>query len=232
MAPGARTIGRVLEMIRGEFPDISVSKLRYLEAEGLISPDRQQPSGYRRFSERDVERLLYVLRAQRDRYLPLKVIREELEAIDRGEDPATLQDSPPADPAPAEPRPAPSRNGLPAPVPGKLLTRRQVLQESALGEASFIHLERLRLVAPRHGSQLYGREAVAIATAAKRLAHYGMDLRQLKVVQQAAIAEAALVEQVLEPFRRRNGAPPDTVADVYRVVLQAHAALLHGQING
>nr|WP_281230857.1 MerR family transcriptional regulator [Tessaracoccus oleiagri] len=221
----------MLEMIRAEFPDISVSKLRYLEAEGLISPDRQQPSGYRRFSERDVERLLYVLRAQRDRYLPLKVIREELEAIDRGEDPVTVQEAPPAEQAQPEPRPGPSRNGQPA-QPGKLLTRRQVLQESALGEASFIHLERLRLVAPRHGSQLYGREAVAVATAAKRLANYGMDLRQLKVIQQAAIAEAALVEQVLEPFRRRNGAPADTVADVYRVVLQAHAALLHGQING
>jgi len=72
MSGAARTIGVVLEMIRPEFPDISVSKLRYLETEGLISPDRQQPSGYRRFSQQDIDRLLYVLRAQRDRYLPLK----------------------------------------------------------------------------------------------------------------------------------------------------------------
>lgn len=228
MAPGARTIGRVLEMIRGEFPDISVSKLRYLEAEGLIAPDRQQPSGYRRFSEQDVERLLYVLRAQRDRYLPLKVIREELEAIDRGEDPASLAEPPESPPADSEPRPTRSRQSGSA----KLLTRRQLLQESELGEASLIHLERLRVLTPRPGTQLYGREAVAIAVAAKRLSHYGMDLRQLKVLQQAAAAEAALVEQVLEPFHRRSGAPSDIVADVYRVVLQAHAALLHGQING
>ncbi len=89
MAGAARTIGRVLEMLRPEFPDISVSKLRYLEAEGLVAPDRQQPSGYRRFSQADIDRLVYVLRAQRDRYLPLKVIREELEAIDRGEEPPT-----------------------------------------------------------------------------------------------------------------------------------------------
>lgn len=230
MASSARTIGRVLEMIRGEFPDISVSKLRYLEAEGLISPDRQQPSGYRRFREEDIERLLYVLRAQRDRYLPLKVIREELEAIDRGEEPVTLTEEPDEAPAPA-PKAPPTNNRRPVDA-GKLLTRRQVLQESGLGEASFIHLERLRLVTPRPGSQMFGREAVAVCTAAKRLSHYGMDLRQLKVLQQAAAAEAALVEQVLEPFRRRNGAPPDIVADVYRVVLQAHAALLHGQING
>ena len=78
MPAAPRTIGQVLESIRGEFPDISVSKVRYLENEGLISPERDHPSGYRRFYPADVERLLFVLRAQRDRYLPLKVIREEL----------------------------------------------------------------------------------------------------------------------------------------------------------
>lgn len=230
MASGARTIGRVLEMIRGEFPDISVSKLRYLEAEGLISPDRQQPSGYRRFSQDDVDRLLYVLRAQRDRYLPLKVIREELEALDRGEDPATVTQEPEerVEPEPDPPRP----HTRTAQKGSQLLTRRQLLQESGLGEASLIHLERMRLIEPRRGTACYGREAVAIAVAAKRLSHYGVDLRQMKVLQQAASAEAALVEQVLEPFRRRGSAPNEIVVDVYRVVLQAHAALLHGQING
>lgn len=108
MPPAARTIGRVLEMIRPEFPDISVSKLRYLEAEGLIAPDRQQPSGYRRFNQEDVDRLLYVLRAQRDRYLPLKVIREELEALDR-------ESSLRASPRPRRSR-LPNRNKLRAPA--------------------------------------------------------------------------------------------------------------------
>lgn len=227
MPGAARTIGRVLEMIRAEFPDISVSKLRYLETEGLISPDRQQPSGYRRFSQEDVDRLLYVLRAQRDRYLPLKVIREELEAIDRGEEPATVS-GPPAD-EPAPERPA----STPKPVsagPG-LMTRRQVLLESGLGEASLIQLERLRVIQPRRGSQLYGREAVAIATAAKQLASYGVDLRQMRVLQQAATLEAAIVEQALEPYRRRSGPPAEVVSDLYRVVMQAHAGLLHGQIH-
>ncbi len=228
MASGARTIGRVLEMIRGEFPDISVSKLRYLEAEGLITPDRQQPSGYRRFSQDDVDRLLYILRAQRDRYLPLKVIREELEALDRGEDPQTL---PPPAPASEMERPHTEHRAPAAQPSGRLLTRRQVLAESGLGEASFIQLERLRLVEPRGGTQLYGREAVGVAVAAKRLAHYGLDLRQLKVVHQAAIAEAALVEQVLEPFERRGNAPGEVVAEVYKLVLHAHAAMLHGQIS-
>ncbi|WP_367270724.1 MerR family transcriptional regulator [uncultured Tessaracoccus sp.] len=217
-------------MIRGEFPDISVSKLRYLEAEGLISPDRQQPSGYRRFSQEDIDRLLYVLRAQRDRYLPLKVIREELEALDRGEDPTTVvhesDERAEAGPAPSRPHTRSAPNG------SQLLSRRQLLQESGLGEASLIHLERMRLIEPRRGTAFYGREAVAVAVTAKRLSHYGVDLRQMKVLLQAASAEAAFVEQVLEPFRRRGSAPNEIVVDVYRVVLQAHAALLHGQING
>ena len=226
MPGAARTIGRVLEMIRGEFPDISVSKLRYLETEGLISPDRQQPSGYRRFSQDDVDRLLYVLRAQRDRYLPLKVIREELEAIDRGEEPASLTQAPAEDPPPEKPATSPK----PTASPG-LMTRRQVLLESGLGEASLIQLERLRVIQPRRGSQLYGREAVAIATAAKQLAGYGVDLRQMRVLQQAATLEAAIVEQALEPYRRRSGPPAEVVTDLYRVVMQAHAGLLHGQIH-
>lgn len=223
MPPAARTIGRVLEMIRPEFPDISVSKLRYLEAEGLIAPDRQQPSGYRRFNQEDVDRLLYVLRAQRDRYLPLKVIREELEALDRGEQPASLT-APEEETAP-EPKQAPRTSG-----PG-LMTRRQVLQESGLGEAALIQLERLRVIQPRRGSQLYGREAVALAVSAKKLVGYGVDLRQMRVLQQAATMEAALVEQALEQYRRRSGPPPEVVYDLYKVVMQAHAALLHGQIS-
>ena len=108
---------------------------------------------------------------------------------------------------------------------------RQVLAESGLGEASLIHLERLKIIQPRRGSQLYGREAVALAVSAKKLVSYGVDLRQLRVMQQAAAMEAAVVEQALDQYRRRSGPPQEVVMDLYRVVMQAHAALLHGQIH-
>lgn len=222
-----RTIGQVLEAIRGEFPDISVSKLRYLESEGLIAPERDQPSGYRRFRQADIDRLLFVLRSQRDKYLPLKVIREHLDAMDRGEEIPEEAAAPVADDSPgpaAKPRPAVS--------PSRLVTRRQVLVESGLGEAALVELERLKLITVRRGTHLYGREAVAIAVAAKRLGGFGIDPRQLRVVQQAAATEAALVEQALAPYQRRAGVPREILAEVYRVVLQAHAALLHSQING
>src|SRR6201994_704149 len=88
------SIGEVLGQLRAEFPDVTISKIRFLEAEGLIEPARTS-SGYRKFSRDDVSRLRYVLAAQRDNYLPLRVIKGHLEAIDRGLQPAsTSQDVP------------------------------------------------------------------------------------------------------------------------------------------
>ena len=78
------TIGEVLAVLRDDFPDVTISKIRYLESEQLVAPQRT-PSGYRKFSRADVARLRYVLAAQRDRYLPLRVIKEHLDALDRGE---------------------------------------------------------------------------------------------------------------------------------------------------
>src|SRR5262245_11597696 len=78
------SIGTVLNTLRNDFPEVTISKIRFLETEGLVEPQRT-PSGYRKFSPADVERLAYVLRMQRDHYLPLKVIREQLDALDRGE---------------------------------------------------------------------------------------------------------------------------------------------------
>ncbi len=88
------TIGEVLNALRGEFSDISISKIRFLEAEGLIEPGRSE-SGYRKFSSDDIERLRYVLRSQRDHYLPLKVIKEHLQAMDRGLEPPQVNDASP-----------------------------------------------------------------------------------------------------------------------------------------
>ena len=83
------SIGEVLGKLRGDFPDITISKIRFLESEGLIEPQRT-PSGYRKFTGVDLERLRYVLTAQRDQYLPLRVIKENLDALDRGLEPAAL----------------------------------------------------------------------------------------------------------------------------------------------
>jgi transcriptional regulator, merR family len=227
MPAAPRTIGQVLEAIRGEFPDISVSKLRYLEGEGLISPERDHPSGYRKFHPKDVERLLFILRAQRDKYLPLKVIREQLEAMDRGEIPTEVEETPRI-PSPPEPTP----RQQPATRRGQLFKRHELLSESGLGEAALVELERLKLISHRPGTQLYGREALTLAWAAKRLGDYGVDIRQLRLVQQAAAMESALVEQALSQYKRRQGAPPEVRNEVYQVVMNAHTAMVISQLVG
>ncbi|MCO7220559.1 MerR family transcriptional regulator, partial [Klenkia sp. PcliD-1-E] len=105
-------IGEVLAALRDEFPDVTISKIRYLEGEDLVHPQRT-PSGYRKFSTADVERLRFVLSAQRDHYLPLRVIKEQLDALDRGEqptrpEPAAAPAVPPVTPRPAEGDPLPA----------------------------------------------------------------------------------------------------------------------------
>ena len=230
MPAAPRTIGQVLESIRGEFPDISVSKVRYLENEGLISPERDHPSGYRRFYPADVERLLFVLRAQRDRYLPLKVIREELAAMDRGEMPPETADATvPTTPQNAEPsRRQPRQPG----TQRQLFTRRELLSESGLGEAALIELERLKVISHRKGTQRYGREMLALAVAAKRLGDYGVEPRQMRVLQQSASLEAALVEQAISQYQGRQGVPKEVLREVYRLVLHAHSGLMFSQLFG
>ena len=230
MPAAPRTIGQVLESIRGEFPDISVSKVRYLENEGLISPERDHPSGYRRFYPADVERLLFVFRAQRDRYLPLKVIREELAAMDRGEVlPETADATVPTTPQNAEPsRRQPRQPG----TQRQLFTRRELLSESGLGEAALIELERLKVISHRKGTQRYGREMLALAVAAKRLGDYGVEPRQMRVLQQSASLEAALVEQAISQYQGRQGVPKEVLREVYRLVLHAHSGLMFSQLFG
>ena len=230
MPAAPRTIGQVLESIRGEFPDISVSKVRYLENEGLISPERDHPSGYRRFYPADVERLLFVLRAQRDRYLPLKVIREELAAMDRGEAlPDTTASVVATAPQTSE---SPRRQTRQAGAKRQHFTRRELLSESGLGEAALIELERLKVISHRKGTQRYGREMLALAVAAKRLGDYGVEPRQLRVLQQSASLEAALVEQAISQYQGRQGVPKEVLREVYRLVVNAHSGMMFSQLFG
>ncbi len=139
-ARGQFGIGEVLAQLRPEFPDISTSKIRFLEAEGLIEPARSR-SGYRRFSAADIERLRYILTMQRDSYLPLRVIRERL--ADGGEA--------------ARPR----RSGAGRAPEG--MTRRQLLDAAEISEAELTELEDYGLI--RRVGRQYGRDALAVARA-------------------------------------------------------------------
>lgn len=231
-AAAKRSIGQVLPLLKSEFPDISISKIRFLESEGLVAPERA-PSGYRRYSEADVDRLRYILRMQRDHYLPLKVIRENLALMDRGIEPTTAEAPVPAPAAPAQPAttPEPVAHGRNNDRPMKL-TRRELLQVSGLSEATLIELERQQMVVPRRGSIYYGREALTMCVVARKLQTYGMDTRHLRAIKQAAEREAWLVEQAARPHLVRSSNPAQTMHEVSQLVVHAHAAMMYTLLEG
>jgi DNA-binding transcriptional MerR regulator len=208
-AHGQFGIGEVLAQLRPEFPDISTSKIRFLEAEGLIEPARSR-SGYRRFSAPDIERLRYILTMQRDSYLPLRVIRERL-----------------ADTAPG---PA-AGNGQAG--PDERMTRRQLLEAAGIDDAELTELEDYGLI--RRVSRQYGADALSVARWVAALRQYGVQARHLRAVKAAADREANLVEQVVAPQLRQRGpgaadAAARTAWQIADLTLRLHATLVESAL--
>jgi DNA-binding transcriptional MerR regulator len=227
MALGLRSIGQVLAILKPDFEDVSISKIRFLESEGLISPERA-PSGYRRYAESDIDRLRYILDVQKNHYLPLKVIREHLDMMDRGQEPPALGSTGAPPDAAEQPgtlaaQPRPPKRAI-------RITRRELLELSGLSEPALSELEKHQLVAPRRGTIYYGRDALTVAVISRKLAAFGMDARHMRVVKQAAEREVGLIEQAIAPHLRRNPSSRTLPAEVMQLVLHAHAALMRSQL--
>jgi DNA-binding transcriptional MerR regulator len=218
---GLMSIGTVLNVLRDEFPDITISKIRFLESEGLVEPQRT-PSGYRKFSAEDVERLGHVLRMQRDHYLPLKVIREHLEAMERGE--------PVPSPALGRQRDA---EAVPGPAEGPTaarIGRAELLAAAGVGEQELQEWESYGLVVPLEDGA-YHAEAVTVASLVIELGRFGIEPRHLRAMKAAADREAGLVEQVVAPLKRHRN--PQTRAhaeartkELAGLTVKLHAALV------
>lgn len=229
------SIGQVMTLLRSEFADISISKIRFLESEGLVSPERAA-SGYRKYAESDIDRLRYILRAQRTHYLPLKVIREHLEMMDRGMVPPSLEPPRPAPPAvegveattPSQAQPVKSAQASPKQPQRPLrLSRQELLSASGLTEPALVELEKEHIVTPRRGTSYYGREAVTIAIVARRLTEYGIDARHLRQIKSYAHREYGIIEQAIAPYQRRAGARSVQVAqEVTGLLIHLHGAML------
>jgi DNA-binding transcriptional MerR regulator len=214
-ARGYLSISEVLAQLRADFPDVSVSKIRFLETEGLIEPARA-PSGYRRFDASDVDRLRYILTAQRDQYLPLRVIRERLTAP--GEDP-------PAAPPPGEPPAA----APPAGGPGELLSRRELLDRAGITEPQLTELESFGLL--RREGRLYTADALEVARAAAALSGFGVQARHLRAIRAVVERETTLIEDVVAPILRQRGAgareqAARTAAELAGLTARLHRALI------
>jgi DNA-binding transcriptional MerR regulator len=216
------TVGAVVRDLAEEFPDITVSKIRFLEAEGLVTPSRTA-SGYRQFTAADVERIRYVLRAQRDRFWPLRVIRDRLESIDRGIDPGDEADS--SRPRPAEPTPDSDVPDAATLLAGATLrlTPQELAGAADLEPEAVAALTRSGLLVP-DSRGLHGESDLRVARAAAGLAAYGVEARHLRAFRTAADREAGLVEQAVGG--RRGSAADRERAEVAHLCLTLHAALL------
>jgi len=222
------SIGEVLNLLRPEFPDVTISKIRFLEEQGLVEPERT-PSGYRKFAHEDVERLRYVLSRQRDHYLPLRVIREHLEAIDRGLEPEPLPGGgPPRVPRLVEEPGTPERFARRRDL---RLPRAELLEAAGIDEALLAALESHGLLAARRGTGRYDAEALVVARTAGELAAFGIEPRHLRAFRTAADREAGLVEQVVAPLRRQRDTEAaaraeETAREVAAACVRLHAALV------
>jgi DNA-binding transcriptional MerR regulator len=229
-ARGYLGISEVLAQLRGEFPDISVSKIRFLETEGLIAPARS-PSGYRRFGLADVERLRYILSAQRDQYLPLRVIKERLARPDPPAEPGVASSPTPAGIAGERPGPG---AGLAAAANGEgQLSRSELVAAAGVTEALLTELETFGLV--RRVGRHYGQDALQVARAAAALTAYGVEARHLRAVRAAAERETAMIESLVAPIlrQRAKGArdlAAQTAAELAEEVLRLHRALVVGTL--
>jgi DNA-binding transcriptional MerR regulator len=179
-------IGEVVRRLRDEFPDISISKIRFLEDEGLLSPQRTG-GGYRLFAEHDVERLVTILRLQRDEFLPLRVIRDQL-----------------ADPGAAE-----RRRRRPATLGDRveLIERDELVRRSGVSPELLKELEDYGLLAPvgAGGDKRYPETDVDVAAVCAQLTRFGVDGRHLRTFRTATDRESALLEQLIAPaLRSRN----------------------------
>lgn len=216
---GRLSIGEVINLLRDDFPDVSVSKIRFLESQGLIDPDRSN-SGYRQFDPKDVARLRFILQQQRDHFLPLKVIKSKLTLWERGEE---------------------SGEGRGAPAPnleesGQPLDRAELLKRSKLSDPELEELIDIGLIRPIDDSVVFPPEAGVVAMEAKRLMDQGLEARHLRTVRHSSEREADLLEQLVAPLLKASNVDArararDVLESTSDSVLAMHRALLAWELR-
>lgn len=205
------SIGEVLNQLEGDFHDISISKIRFLESRGLVEPHRA-PSGYRKFVGTDVDRLRWILTMQRDHFLPLRVIKERLDSGETLDSPAADQDV--TTPAPVETSgavPAPRRTSrfTTAGYSADDLSPTDLARLAGLSAPQLDQLLKFGLIEPREtddGSR-FSREELPVAKAAATFLQHGIEARHLKAWRVAAEREAGMLEQIVMPMSRKGSGP-------------------------
>jgi DNA-binding transcriptional MerR regulator len=236
------SIGEVLALLQAEFPDVTISKIRFLESQGLIDPERT-PSGYRKFYPADIERLRWILKEQRENFLPLKVIKDRLESgepITDSEPTVALAETPSVDleepvptwlpkpPRPGPPAPPPARPaaapGVAAPRPaGAGYTFDEIVVESGLNPAQLKEVEGYGLLAGQSVGRetYYDDDALAVARLAAEFLQFGVEARHLRMYRTTAEREAGFVESVVLPLvKQRNPRAREQAVETVETLLK------------
>ncbi len=223
------SIGEVLGLLKSDFPDVTISKIRFLEGEGLVTPQRTA-SGYRKFAAADVQRLRYILGLQRDQYLPLRVIKDHLDAIDRGLQPQTGE----------QPlRPLVSVDSLVKPedftaAKPVRMTAAELCEAAAIQPTTLREIEGFGLIANQGG--FYSGDDFDVLRAVSALLAYGIEPRHLRAFKAAADREIGLVQQVITPMAKSKA--PDgvqraaeTAREIAALSVALHASLVRSGIH-
>jgi DNA-binding transcriptional MerR regulator len=233
------SIGAVLDLLRPDFPDVTISKIRFLEAEGLVTPQRAA-SGYRRFTAYDCARLRFILTAQRDQYLPLKVIKAQLDAQPDGEIPQSgspygvprlvsvsneASSEPTADPAAVS-------------AARVRLSREDLLKRSGVDGELLAALLKAGVITTGPGS-FFDEHAVVILQCARALADYGVEPRHLRAFRSAADRQSDLIAQIAAPLVNagkagKTGArdrADDLAREVAALAITLHTSLIKSAVR-
>ena len=229
------SIGAVLDLLRGDFPDVSISKIRFLEAEGLVTPERTA-SGYRRFTAYDCARLRFILTAQRDQYLPLKVIKAQLDAQPDGELPQTGSAYGVPRLVPVDPESDGSAAGLSGVAPTQVRLRREdLLARSGIDEALLTELIKAGVI--KSGTAgFFDEHSVLIAQCARALAEYGVEPRHLRAFRSAADRQSDLIAQIAGPVVKAGKAgardrADDLAREVAALAITLHTSLIKSAVR-
>lgn len=227
-------IGKVLDELLPEFPDLTITKIRYLESEGLLEPERTS-SGYRKFSFGDVERLRFILRQQRDKFWPLGHIRQVLDDMDRGVVPDTELNS-----TTRVPHLSLAADGLPTaetfgePKSHLRLSREELLESAGIDSDTLDAIEEFGLIVRRPTQTYYDGEALQVASLVGEFVELGIEPRHLRIFRAAADREIALFEQVVTPRARQldKEASEQTVSALAALSVRLQSVLVRSGLSG
>ena len=225
-AARTRSIGEVINFLKSEYPDVTVSKLRFLESQGLVEPTRSA-SGYRIFTEEDVRRIEYVLQEQRDHYLPLKVIKSKLSAWEHGDE------------SPVSPEAGPPPEAYFA-TSGVSLTPAELMRSSGLSAHQLTSLIDVGILEPMKlpdGTEVFRDHDLSIARAAHRLLNHGLEVRHLRLIRLSADRQTDLLGQLVAPLLRHRNPEnrhraAETLADCAQAAAVLQESIARGRLRG